>query len=184
MRRFAVPALVAILAVSLVALLIFGVLQTGTDDSLDEAVARGERPVAHDARLPLLDGDGTKRIADWHGRYVVVNFFASWCDPCKEEAPMLNRVQRALERRGGTVLGVAWDDLRADTRAFVRENGVAFPVVRDVDGGFGRAYGVIGLPETFVVDPQGRVAALLRQPLTQEWIDETLDPLLAASGAR
>ena len=108
-----------------------------------------------------------------------MNFFASWCDPCVEEAPLLNRLQRRLAGRG-TVVGVSWNDAIADAQAFVREYDVAFPVVRDVDGDFARAYGVNGLPETFVLDPQGRIVALRRSQLTAEWVSAAIDPLLAA----
>jgi cytochrome c biogenesis protein CcmG/thiol:disulfide interchange protein DsbE len=181
MRRFAVPGLISLLAVALVALLVFGVLQTADNASIDQAVAKGRHPVAHDASLPLLSGQGAKRIADYRGRYVVVNFFASWCEPCKQEAPLLNAVQRAHGARPVTVLGVSWDDAAGDARTFVRDYHLGFPVVRDVDGSFGRAYGITGMPETFVVDPRGRIVALRRAELTQHWIATTLDPLLGVT---
>ncbi len=178
MRRFALPGLIAVLAVALVALLVFGVLKTADNTSIDAAVAKGQHPVAHDASLPLLEGSGAKTLAAYRGDYVVVNFFASWCGPCADEAPMLNRVQRSLGNHHLTVLGVAWDDATSDSRAFVHKYHLDFPVVRDVDGAFGRAYGITGLPETFVVDPRGRIVALHRSPLPSRWIDDTLDPLL------
>jgi cytochrome c biogenesis protein CcmG/thiol:disulfide interchange protein DsbE len=181
MRRLAVPGLVSLLAVALVALLVFGVLQTGDNTSIDQAVAKGDHPRAPSTRLPALDGSGAKTLADYRGRYLVVNFFASWCTPCKEEAPLLNDVQRTLAAHGGTVLGVAWDDTSAAARGFARENQLTFPLVRDVDGAFGRAYAITGMPETFVVDPAGRIVALRRAQLTREWVTRTLDPLIARS---
>jgi cytochrome c biogenesis protein CcmG, thiol:disulfide interchange protein DsbE len=178
MRRIAVPASVSLIAVALIALLVFGVLQTGDDSSLDQAVAKGARPAAPSRPLPELDGTGARTVADYRGHYLVVNFFASWCGPCKDEAPLLNDVQRTLSRRGGTVLGVAWDDTTADARKFARDNRLAFPLVRDVDGAFGHAYRITGMPETFVVDPQGRIVALRRAQLTRAWVAQTLDPLI------
>jgi cytochrome c biogenesis protein CcmG, thiol:disulfide interchange protein DsbE len=178
MRRIAATTAVSVLAVALVALLVFGVLQTSDDTSLDQAVARGERPAAHDARLPLLDGSGSRALTDYRGDgYVIVNFFASWCDPCIEEAPLLNALERRLAGRG-TVVAIAWNDSSEDSREFVRDHGVRFPVLRDVDGDFARAYGITGLPETFVVDPRGRVVALKRSALTREWIAAEIDPLI------
>ena len=94
MRRIALPGLVALLAAALVALLVFGVLQTADNTSIDQAVAQGRHPVAHDARLPQLDGAGAKTLADYRGHYLVVNFFASWCDPCRAEAKLLEYENR------------------------------------------------------------------------------------------
>lgn len=180
MRRTVTTVAVSTLALALVALLIFGVLQTGDDTSIDQAVARGETPQAHDASLPRLDGDGSTTLAALGGgdRYVVVNFFASWCAPCTEEAPLLNRLQRRLAGHG-TIVGVAWNDAVEDSQEFVREHRIDFPVVRDVDGSLAKDYGVKGMPETFVIDPQGRIVALQRSQLTPEWIAGRLDPLLA-----
>jgi cytochrome c biogenesis protein CcmG/thiol:disulfide interchange protein DsbE len=183
MRRTVSTIAVSLLALGLVGLLVFGVLQTGDGSSLDQAVARGERPLAHDAALAPLDGGGTRRLADYRGRWVVVNFFASWCRPCAVEAPLLNRLQRRLAGRG-TVVGIAWNDLSDDTRAFVHEHDMRYPIVRDVDRAFGDAYDVKGVPETFVLDPRGRVVALNRSQLTADWIARAIDPLIAPKAAR
>ncbi len=183
MRRTVTTIAVSLLALLLVGLLVFGVLQTSDNSSLDQAVARGEHPIAHDAALPLLDGSGTRRLADFRGQWVVVNFFASWCGPCAVEAPLLDRLQQRLSGRG-TIVGIAWNDASDDTREFVREHGLAYPVVRDVDRSFGDAYDVKGVPETFVLDPHGRVVALNRSELTSQWIARAVDPLIAAEAAR
>lgn len=178
MRRLVGPGLVAFLAVGLVALLIFGVLQTGSDSSIDQAVADGEQPIAHDATLDLLDGRGTGSLADYRGEVVVVNFFGSWCAPCIKEAPVLERVQRMLAPSGGTVLGIAVHDARSDTQEFVDDHGLTFPVLRDVDRTLSDGYDVIGLPETFVVDEAGRIVAMQRNQIDQRWVDERLAPLV------
>jgi len=179
MRRLAVPGLVALLAIGLVALLIFGVLQTTDDSSIDQAVAKGETPAATSVVLNRLDGSGTGSLADYRGRVVLVNFFASWCEPCDEEAPLLNDVQRTLAARGGTVLGVAVDDTRERTQQFIDEHGVRYPILRDIDRKMAKGFELKGLPETFLVDEQGRIQALERQQITRAWIESTLDPALA-----
>lgn len=185
MRRAVTTVAVSVLALLLVGLLVFGVLQTSDDSSLDQALARGEQPVAPDASLPLLDGTGTRRLADFRtgDGYVVVNFFASWCTPCEEEAPVLNRLHRDLAGRG-TVVGVAWNDLTGDTRRFLREHRVRYPILRDVDEQLTQDYGVAALPETFVIDPRGRVVALQRATITQRWVETAIDPLLASATER
>lgn len=178
MRRFALPALVAVLALALVGLLVFGVLKTTDDTSLDQAIAHGKHPRAHDASLPLLDG-GTRTLADYRGKVLVVNFFAHWCDPCKEEAPLLSRTERTISARGATFIGVAWNDTAEDTRKFVHDFHVDYPVLRDVDGSFATAYGVKGMPESFVIDRSGHVVALRRGVLDERWIAQNVEPLLA-----
>jgi len=179
MRRTVTTIAAFALALLLVGLLVVGVLLKQNDSSIDQALARGEHPVAHDAALPRLGGGGSATLAGYRrDGYVVVNFFASWCPPCEEEAPLLNRLQRKLAGRG-TLVGVAWNDASEDTAAFVREHRIAYPVLRDVDGKFAGAYGVKGMPETFVIDPRGRIVALLRTEMTQRWIAAEIDPLLA-----
>lgn len=179
MRRLVVPGLVAALAVGLVALLIFGVLQTTDDSSIDQAVARGEKPMAKSVELTTLDGTARGALADYRGRTVLVNFWASWCGPCKTEAPLLNRVQRMLEAEGGTVIGVTVDDTREDSAKFVADHDIDFPIYRDPDRTLNKAFALKGVPESFLIDPQGRIVALERQQISQAWIDRNLAPLLA-----
>jgi cytochrome c biogenesis protein CcmG/thiol:disulfide interchange protein DsbE len=163
MRRIAGPIVALSLAGALVALLIAGLAQKGSDHTLDDAVAKGRRPVAPDRALPVLGGTGSLTLASFRGRVVVLNFWASWCDPCRAEAPLLERAQRRLLRdHAGTVLGVTYRDATPDSQAFVRKFGLTYPSVRDVDGDLAKAYGTRALPETFVIDRRGRIAALSR----------------------
>jgi cytochrome c biogenesis protein CcmG, thiol:disulfide interchange protein DsbE len=183
MRRFVLPTLVTCAAVALLALLAFGVASQGANTSLDAALAKGTRPAAPSATLalPVLGSSVTRTLADYRGKLVVLNVFASWCDPCKAEAPVLEQVQRELARHGGTVLGVTYLDNSSDSERFVKQEGINYPVVRDVSGNFVRSFGTTGVPETFVIDRRGDVAALRRYQLDGQWLHQVLPRLLATS---
>jgi cytochrome c biogenesis protein CcmG/thiol:disulfide interchange protein DsbE len=183
MRRLLVPGLITMAAAALLALLAFGVASQGVSTSLDSQLARGIRPPAPDAHT-LLPGLGSSRsvtLADLRGQVVVINLFASWCQPCQAESPILESAQRQFAKEHATVLGVTYRDTTSDAAQFVRQQHIDYPVVRDVGGGFARAYGANGIPETFVIDRRGRVAALRRYQLAGSWLQNTLARVLAHS---
>jgi cytochrome c biogenesis protein CcmG/thiol:disulfide interchange protein DsbE len=180
MRRLMLPGLVVAAAAALLALLAFGVAGQGQNTSIDSALARGIRPGVPSAQmaLPMLDSSRTERIADLRGKVVVLNVFASWCDPCKAEAPILERAQRELVRHDGTVLGVTYLDNSSDSAQFVRQHHITYPVLRDVSDSFVRSFGTTGVPETFVIDRQGHIVAARRYQLTGNWLQQTIGRIL------
>ena len=172
-RRTYVP-LVVLVSAGLVALLVYGVVGAGESTTLDDALKRGERPPAPTRTLPALGG-GEGSIADWRGRPLLVNFWASWCDPCKDESPLMERAHRRLRRDGGTVLGVTVSDATADSRAFMHKYGLTFPSLRDVDDELGEELGTTGVPETFAIDRGGRIVAISRGAVTREFVDDAIE---------
>jgi cytochrome c biogenesis protein CcmG, thiol:disulfide interchange protein DsbE len=169
---------VSLAAAALVALLTYGVASVGPDTSLEEALQDGERVEAPVRDLPRLGADGSGSLADHRGQVVVLNVWASWCEPCKSEMPLLQRTHERIAPQGGMVLGIDTEDATESALEFLRENGIEFPSLRDRDREYGRDLGVSGYPETFVIDRQGRITALRRGPVTQEWLDEALAPVL------
>jgi cytochrome c biogenesis protein CcmG/thiol:disulfide interchange protein DsbE len=169
---------ITLAAAALVALLTYGVASTGPDTSIDEHLAAGERVEAPVTDLPRLGRTGTGSLADHEGKVVVLNVWASWCPPCTEEMPLLQRTHERIASRGGLVLGIDTQDASENALAFLRDKEITFASLRDRDREYGRSLGVSGYPETFLIDREGRIAALRRGPVTQAWLDEHLAPLL------
>ncbi|HEY7077215.1 MAG TPA: TlpA disulfide reductase family protein [Solirubrobacteraceae bacterium] len=170
---------VTIAAAALVGLLAYGIAAKGTNTTLDEAIAKGERPPAPVKTLPRLGAPGRASLANYKGKVVVLNVWASWCPPCRDEVPLLQRTQEKIAPRGGTVLGIDTQDQSSDALAFLKQHDATFPSLRDRDRSYGRELGVTGYPETFVIDRRGRVAAVRRYPVDQRWLDQQLPRLLA-----
>jgi cytochrome c biogenesis protein CcmG/thiol:disulfide interchange protein DsbE len=172
---------ISLAAAALVALLTYGVASVGPDTSLEESLLRGERVEAPVRDLPRLGSDGTGSLADHTGKVVVLNIWASWCEPCLTEMPLLQRTHDRIAPRGGLVLGIDTQDAVDSALEFLREREISFPSLRDTDREYGRDLDVVAYPETFVIDRGGRIAAMRRGPVTKEWLSENVDPLLEES---
>ena len=160
-------------AVAFVALLAYGLTTKATDTTIDDALSRGQSVPAPVFRLPALapgsatgragaawkraSADGEVSLDELRGTPLVVNFWASWCDPCRTEAKVLERGWR--EDAAGDVLFLGLDvrDNREDARDFIGQFGITFPHARDADAEAQRDWGVTGLPETFFVGADGRI---------------------------
>jgi cytochrome c biogenesis protein CcmG/thiol:disulfide interchange protein DsbE len=128
---------------------------------------------------PALSGDtldgGSFDIDDHPGRWVIVNFFATWCVPCRTEHPQLDAFDREHRDRGDAVLvSVLYDDNTDDARDYFAENGGDWPVVLD-SGRIAVSYGVSGVPETYMVAPDGRVVVKLEGGVTQNGLEDLMD---------
>ena len=180
MERLLAPIPIAVLCavVALVALLGYGLASNEPNRSVDLAVQAGQREPAPEIDLPKLGGAGRASLADYRGRVVVLNYWASWCDPCRAESPLLERWHRKLVRSGATVLGVDVQDVAGDALAFAAKYGLTYPMLRDGPGDTRDELGILGLPETFVIDRKGRIAAVQRGPVDDEFMREKVTPIL------
>jgi cytochrome c biogenesis protein CcmG, thiol:disulfide interchange protein DsbE len=175
-RRRALPILATLAGACLVALLIYGVSAQSPSRTLDELVAQKRHPLAPDAArsLPVLGGRGEASVSSFKGKVLVLNFWASWCEPCQVEAPLLEHAQSRLERHDGTVLGVTYLDASPDSQNFVRRYHLTYPNLRDNAGTFARAYGTDQLPESFVIDRRGQLVAISRGQLGQALLNRAI----------
>ena len=174
-RRRTVGAIVAgVLVVGVVGLLVVGLLNRDIGTSIQDALAEGKRPAAPDITLPVLAaGDGIGPVGskvalkDLRGKTVVLNFWASWCGPCANEAPVLEKVAKGYRAdKNVVILGVDVEDLRDDALAFVGDHRLTYPSLRDGEDKGREAYQVPALPETFVIDPKGRIALKIAGAVT------------------
>ena len=161
--------------VALVGLLAFGLLTTAPNDTIDQSLADGKPVAAPGFELELLQegrlpaglardvepalADGTVRLDELRGTPVVLNFWASWCVPCREEAPLLAGSWRRYGSRGVLFVGLNMQDATEDAEEFMREFDNDYLNVRDPSDATAREWGVTGIPETFFITPRGDVVS-------------------------
>ncbi len=116
---------------------------------------------------------------------MLVNFWASWCDPCRAESPDLQRFHEQHADDGFTVLGISTEDLTDDALEFVDEFDLTYPQLRDHDPDESKEdFAMTGLPESFLVDPEGQVALIIRGPVDAAYLDQYVTPLIDESTER
>ncbi|HEX8100508.1 MAG TPA: TlpA disulfide reductase family protein [Actinomycetota bacterium] len=174
-RRWVAAAIVGLTIALLASLLSFGL-------SRDPTVLRSQligRP-APSFTLRTLDGSRIIRLSELRGQVVVLNFFASWCRDCRVEHPALGAAWSRFRDQGAVFLGVSFQDRKQDSAAFGRELQTDWPLLEDSGSRTALAYGVYGIPETFFIGKDGRVAYKQIGAVPYEVLSEEITRLLQA----
>lgn len=159
----------------LLALLGWRVADRQAGQSLSTRVEAGDTPAAPDFTLPSLDGSGDVTLSSFRGKVVVLNFWASWCLPCRDEAPLLESAWQRWRDEGVVVLGIDAQDFKADAKKFVAKYEQTYPNTHDGSGKTLGHYGITGFPETWFVDREGRlVGERIQGPVTAEALDRNI----------
>jgi cytochrome c biogenesis protein CcmG/thiol:disulfide interchange protein DsbE len=172
-------------ATSLAVLAIMGLLAYGLLKKGASELPLGKPVPGASVSLPALTGDGSGSVADYRGRWILMNVWASWCPPCRSESPALERFYEAHRGREFTVLGIDTGDASYDGIRFVRNHGITYPQLRDGPGTFAQQQlHTTGVPETFLVDPKGRLVLHNLGPVDARYLKANVAPYLNGKAAQ
>jgi len=167
-----------VFAVCAVAVIVYLRAAIGPPRAAGVAALQGTLAPSYIVRTPA---GKNASLADYRGHIVVMNLWASWCPPCREEMPDLERFSRAYQVRHVVVLGVNEGESAERASQFARALGVHFSILLDTQQEYGRAYAALGLPTTVVVDARGRIVRVFDGPLSYRQMVTAVAPLLAGS---
>lgn len=173
--------LLIILAIAglVLALVVVGILLTEKRDTKEEFPAKSSseaKDAVSDFTLTLLDGSDF-HFNDHKGKPVVINFFASWCLPCREEMPVLEKIVQEYEPKGVVFLGIAVDDTEVKMKEFINNYGVTFQVGLDKTTAIQKSFGLYGIPTTYFIDKKGIISYFHSGGVTEELLHHELDKI-------
>jgi cytochrome c biogenesis protein CcmG/thiol:disulfide interchange protein DsbE len=151
---------------ALLALLIWKLAHQGGGAAA--SLRKGEHPAAPGFDLPRLDRPGRLELSSLRGKVVVLNLWASWCVPCKEEAPLLEAAWKRWRGKDVVFVGIDSEDFRTDARRFMRRYGITYPIVHTGSSSLKERYGATGYPETYFVDRDGRLVSRIPGALNSD----------------
>ena len=169
-RRVWIPLAATLAVAGLLGLLYFGL----TTNRIQTGVMPRANALAPGFSLQTFEGK-TVSLADFRGHAVVLNFWSSWCGPCKDEEPTLVALSQRYDPSKVTFVGINIQDTRQDAVGFLNQYHVTYPVVVDPDGKVYIDYGVVGVPETYVLDPNGRIQRKLVGPIDESQLTASLE---------
>jgi peroxiredoxin len=169
-----------VLVAALFGLLAWRVTHQDEPRGVAAKLERGERPLAPSFTLQRLDEDGKLSLDSLRGKVVVLNFWASWCNPCKKEMPRFEAAWQRYRDQGVAFVGVATTDFSGDSKRFLERYGVTFPNVRDGSGRLLVRYGGLPIPWTYFIGPDGRVASFIHGEVNEEELERGIEEALRA----
>jgi cytochrome c biogenesis protein CcmG, thiol:disulfide interchange protein DsbE len=178
-RRIVIICVVSLLNIALVALILSQLL-TPAPHSASDPLVNQPAPNFSLALLRPENGKSALLLSNFKGKAVVLNFWASWCDPCKEEAPLLEKSWKQMQTQGKDVafVGIDYQDSSSNSLNFLQQNHITYPIVVDMDGSVATKYGLTGLPQTFFIDRNGKVLRREAGELTSQLLASGLQMIM------
>jgi cytochrome c biogenesis protein CcmG, thiol:disulfide interchange protein DsbE len=175
-RRILIFSVVSLLNLALIALLLKLLLTPAPNAAVADPLIGHPAPNFSLALVRPSTGKSLLSLSNFKGKAIVLNFWASWCDPCKEEAPILENAWKQMQAQGKTIvfLGIDFQDAHNDAISFLQSNGITYLTVLDADGSVASKYHIVSLPDTIFINQQGIVVSKVSQQITVQELSSNL----------